>query len=138
MLITTLVVSFLVCCMLEVMCCQAGVVSGLQVQALQVVLEPGFYSSEFSVTGQLVASQRNSDASKNNLHHASVNTKRYQCYYRYKFQSLASAQMSHINVTKGTKKDRTLIFLYLILWDRNSVEGTATRYELDSFGFEPW
>jgi len=33
MLITTLVVSFLVCCMLEVRCSWAGVVSGLQTQA---------------------------------------------------------------------------------------------------------
>ena len=38
MSITTMVVSFLVCCMLEVRCGQAGVVSGLQAQAL--VLEP--------------------------------------------------------------------------------------------------
>jgi len=34
MLITTLVVSFLVCCMLEVRCGLAGVVSGLQAQVL--------------------------------------------------------------------------------------------------------
>ena len=34
MLITTLVVSFLVCCMLEVRCGQAGVVSGLQAKDL--------------------------------------------------------------------------------------------------------
>ena len=33
MLITTLVVSFLVCCMLEVRCGYAGVVSGLQALA---------------------------------------------------------------------------------------------------------
>ena len=33
MMITTLVVSFLVCCRLEVRCSQAGVVSGLQAQA---------------------------------------------------------------------------------------------------------
>jgi len=33
MLITTLVVSFLVCCMLEARCSKAGVVSGLQAQA---------------------------------------------------------------------------------------------------------
>jgi len=39
MLITTLVVSFLVCSMLEVRWSLAGVVSGLQAQA-QVVLEP--------------------------------------------------------------------------------------------------
>ena len=40
MLITTLVVSFLVCCMLDVRCGLAGVVSGLQV----VVLYPGVVS----------------------------------------------------------------------------------------------
>jgi len=34
MLITTLVVSFLVCCMLEVRCGFAGVVTGLQAKAL--------------------------------------------------------------------------------------------------------
>ena len=34
MLITTLVVSFLVCCRLEVRCGYAGVVSGLQAKAL--------------------------------------------------------------------------------------------------------
>ena len=33
MLITTLVVSFLVCCMFEVSCGKAGVVSGLQAKA---------------------------------------------------------------------------------------------------------
>ena len=35
LLITTLVVSFLVCCMLEVVCGSAGVVSRLQAKALQ-------------------------------------------------------------------------------------------------------
>jgi len=35
MLVTTLVVSFLVCCMLEVTCGYAGVVSGLQAAANQ-------------------------------------------------------------------------------------------------------
>ena len=39
MLITTLVLSFLVCCMLQVRCGQAGVVSGLQAKE-QLVLQP--------------------------------------------------------------------------------------------------
>ena len=37
MLITTLVVSFLACCVWEVRCCKAGVVSGLQAK---VVFQP--------------------------------------------------------------------------------------------------
>jgi len=36
MLFTTLVVSFLGCCRLEVMCVQAGVVSGLQAKATHI------------------------------------------------------------------------------------------------------
>ena len=47
MLFTTLVVSFLVCCMLEVRCSYAGVVSELQAQAqlLCLSLQPRHYSS---------------------------------------------------------------------------------------------
>jgi len=46
MLITTLVVSFLVCCRLEVRCGKAVVVSGLQAKALLCFsLQPGHYSS---------------------------------------------------------------------------------------------
>jgi hypothetical protein len=44
MLFTTLVVSFSVCCMLEVSCSYAGVVSGLQAQA-GLSLRPGNYTS---------------------------------------------------------------------------------------------
>jgi len=39
MLITTLFVSFLVCCMLEVRCGWAGVVSGLQVSCWRFILQ---------------------------------------------------------------------------------------------------
>ena len=50
MLITILVVSFLVCCMLEVKCCLAGEVSGLQ-PAAQTLLQVVFYSrARISVT----------------------------------------------------------------------------------------
>ena len=52
MLITTLVVSFLVCCMLEVRCGYAGVVS---------VLQPGHYSSLTAPILQHKANQERND-----------------------------------------------------------------------------
>jgi len=52
MLITTLVISFLVCCMLEVRCGSAGVVSGLQ---------PGHYSSLTTPNLQHAANQERND-----------------------------------------------------------------------------
>ena len=60
MLITTLVVSFLVCCMLEVRCGQAGVVSGLQsghYSSLTAIVEQ--FSSTLSFPFYRRASQNN-------------------------------------------------------------------------------
>ena len=58
-LITTLVVSFLVCCMLEVRCGYAGVVS---------VLQPGHYSSLTAPNLQHTANQERNDQCGNQLH----------------------------------------------------------------------
>jgi len=59
MLITTLVVSFLVCCRLEVKCGYAGVVSGLQ---------PGHYSSLPVLNLQSTARQERNDQCGNQHH----------------------------------------------------------------------
>ena len=59
MLITTLVVSFLVYCMLEVRCGKAGVVSGLQ---------PGHYSSLTAPNLQHTVNQERNDQCGNQHH----------------------------------------------------------------------
>ena len=62
MLITTLIVSFLVCCRLEVMCGQAGVVSGLQAKAqLCFSLQPGHHSSLIAPNLHPIANQERND-----------------------------------------------------------------------------
>ena len=64
MLITTLVVSFLVCCMLEVRCGQAGVVSGLQAKARLkscFSLQPRHYSSLTAPNLQHTANHERND-----------------------------------------------------------------------------
>jgi len=70
MLFTTLVLSFLVCCRLEVRCSLAGVMSGLQAQAQLVFsrldqlcfsLQPGNYSSLNAPNLQLTANQERND-----------------------------------------------------------------------------
>ena len=60
MLITTLVVSFLVCCILDVRCSQAGVVSGLQAKA--------GYSSLIASNIQHTANQERNDQCGNGHH----------------------------------------------------------------------
>jgi len=60
MLITTLVVSFLVCCMLEVRCGWSWIASGLQAKAQQVV-QPGYYSSLTAPNLQPTANQERND-----------------------------------------------------------------------------
>ena len=62
MLITTLVVSFLVCCRLEVSCGEAGVVSGLQAKAT------GKYSSLTTPKLQPTANQERNDQCGNQHH----------------------------------------------------------------------
>jgi len=64
-LITTLVVSFLVCCVLEVRCGYVGVVSGLQAS-----LQPGHYSS--LTTSKCVSIQQTKKETTNcgNQHHS--------------------------------------------------------------------
>jgi len=58
-LITTSVVSFLVCCRLKVRCGQAGIVSGLQ---------PGHYSSLTTPNLQHTANQERNDQYGNQRH----------------------------------------------------------------------
>ena len=59
MLINILVVSFLVCCMLEVRCGKAGVVTGLQ---------PGHYTSLSAPNLQHTANQERNDQCGNQHH----------------------------------------------------------------------
>jgi len=60
--ISTLVVSFLVCCVLEVRCGWAGVVSGLQAKAqLCYSLQPGHHSSLTAPNLQPTANQERND-----------------------------------------------------------------------------
>jgi len=69
MLITALVVSFLVCCMLEVRYGQAGVVSGLQAKAqLCFSLQTGHYSSLTVPNLQHTANQEQNDQCGNQHH----------------------------------------------------------------------
>ena len=69
MLITTLVVSVLVCCRLDVRCGQAGGVSGLQGKAKSCFsLQPGHYSSLTAPNSQHTANQERNNQCGNQHH----------------------------------------------------------------------